>query len=607
MNAKLKTLTLGLLLAALIPFSPAAFAADPDNSGAASAPTPALHEVGAAQPPAAAVAPAPAATAPAPAPAPAPAAAAAPETPLHEVGASASNAAASPTAEPSEKTRHHHDDDDGDDRVAVGSAVFVGPNETVQGNAVAVMGPVTVDGVVRGNAVAVMGANTINGTVDGNAVAVLGDLTLGPKARLDGNAVSVGGRVIKDPSAVVGGNTVEQMGGLGLFHHRGAASSWWEHGLSKGRPLAIGPNLHLLWIANFLIVAFYLLLAVLFPGGIRKCADTIEHRPGIVFLTGILAILGMPVLFILLLVTIVGIPVALVVLPLSVMACIVFGKAALYSFVGRTIVGKDKHPALALIVGVALFIALCFIPILGLMIWTLVTFLGFACALTTLFTSTKPAAPAGTPPAAPAQAPAAPPAAPPPAAVAQLAAVPAAVVSSAPGAVPPPVEAAPAGPVPPVVSPDAPPAAAVAPPFAPVVPAAVPPAPLPVPPVSEAGFAKAGFWIRMAALVIDVILVAIIFHVAFLFMPAIAAYGAVLWRYKGSTIGGIVFGLKVVRADGRPMDWVTAAVRALACFLSLIVIGLGFLWIAFDPEKKGWHDKIAGTVVVRLPKGISLV
>jgi uncharacterized RDD family membrane protein YckC len=48
-------------------------------------------------------------------------------------------------------------------------------------------------------------------------------------------------------------------------------------------------------------------------------------------------------------------------------------------------------------------------------------------------------------------------------------------------------------------------------------------------------------------------------------------------------------------------------VRALACFFSLIVVGLGFFWIAFDPEKQGWHDKIAGTVVVKLPKGVSLV
>jgi uncharacterized RDD family membrane protein YckC len=55
------------------------------------------------------------------------------------------------------------------------------------------------------------------------------------------------------------------------------------------------------------------------------------------------------------------------------------------------------------------------------------------------------------------------------------------------------------------------------------------------------------------------------------------------------------------------MDWVTACVRALGCFLSLIIIGLGFLWIVFDPEKRAWHDKIAGTVVVRLAKSLSLV
>jgi len=72
-------------------------------------------------------------------------------------------------------------------------------------------------------------------------------------------------------------------------------------------------------------------------------------------------------------------------------------------------------------------------------------------------------------------------------------------------------------------------------------------------------------------------------------------------------IGGIVFGLQVVRADGRPVDWSTAIVRALGCFLSLVVVGLGFIWIAFDDQRQGWHDKIAGTVVVRVPKGVSLL
>jgi uncharacterized RDD family membrane protein YckC len=50
-----------------------------------------------------------------------------------------------------------------------------------------------------------------------------------------------------------------------------------------------------------------------------------------------------------------------------------------------------------------------------------------------------------------------------------------------------------------------------------------------------------------------------------------------------------------------------ALVRALAGAFSIIVLFLGILWIAFDHDKQGWHDKIAGTVVLRLPKGTPLV
>ena len=55
------------------------------------------------------------------------------------------------------------------------------------------------------------------------------------------------------------------------------------------------------------------------------------------------------------------------------------------------------------------------------------------------------------------------------------------------------------------------------------------------------------------------------------------------------------------------LDWPTCIVRALSCFLSLIVGGLGFLWIVFDVDRQAWHDKIAGTAVVRVPPGRSLV
>ena len=125
---------------------------------------------------------------------------------------------------------------------------------------------------------------------------------------------------------------------------------------------------------------------------------------------------------------------------------------------------------------------------------------------------------------------------------------------------------------------------------------------------------RAGFWIRTAALVLDLILVGIVtsllpfaHHNGHLHLLLLAVYGAVMWRYKATTIGGVICHLRVVRMDGRAIDWPTAGARALGCFLSLAVAGLGFLWVVFDPERQSWHDKIAGTVVVRVPRGTPLV
>jgi uncharacterized RDD family membrane protein YckC len=122
---------------------------------------------------------------------------------------------------------------------------------------------------------------------------------------------------------------------------------------------------------------------------------------------------------------------------------------------------------------------------------------------------------------------------------------------------------------------------------------------------------RAGFWIRMAALLIDVLVVGIAMSFLHPFhdihIVILAVYGAVMWKLRGTTVGGIVFDLHVVRLDGRPVDWETAIVRALGCFLSLAVVGLGFIWIAFDDNRQAWHDKIAGTVVVQAKKGVSLV
>ena len=121
---------------------------------------------------------------------------------------------------------------------------------------------------------------------------------------------------------------------------------------------------------------------------------------------------------------------------------------------------------------------------------------------------------------------------------------------------------------------------------------------------------RAGFWERMAAAFLDIILVIIltsIVHLHILGFLITLAYFTGMWTWRGTTIGGIVLGLKVVRVDGQPLTFTVALVRSLAAAFSAVVLFLGFFWIGWDPEKQGWHDKIAGTVVVRLPKAAPLV
>jgi len=115
----------------------------------------------------------------------------------------------------------------------------------------------------------------------------------------------------------------------------------------------------------------------------------------------------------------------------------------------------------------------------------------------------------------------------------------------------------------------------------------------------------------MAAAFLDIVLLGVIGALGDLSMPWVLvvalAYFSAMWTWRGSTVGGTVLGLKVVRVDGHPLTFTVALVRALAAGFSIIVLFLGFLWIAWDLDKQGWHDRIAGTVVLRLPRGTPLV
>ena len=122
---------------------------------------------------------------------------------------------------------------------------------------------------------------------------------------------------------------------------------------------------------------------------------------------------------------------------------------------------------------------------------------------------------------------------------------------------------------------------------------------------------RALFRDRLAAFIVDVILV---FLVGIVLdgigmadmpegvFPLILVYMILMWTLKQTTIGGIVCQIRVVRTDGAPVTFADALVRALAGIFSLVVLGIGTLWILRDPERQAWHDKIAGTYVVKVPR-----
>ncbi|MEW8366718.1 MAG: RDD family protein, partial [Candidatus Thiodiazotropha taylori] len=55
---------------------------------------------------------------------------------------------------------------------------------------------------------------------------------------------------------------------------------------------------------------------------------------------------------------------------------------------------------------------------------------------------------------------------------------------------------------------------------------------------------------------------------------------------------------KLVTMEGSPVDWKLALKRHFAAILSLLVFGLGFLWVVFDSDNMAWHDRLSGTRLI---------
>ena len=130
----------------------------------------------------------------------------------------------------------------------------------------------------------------------------------------------------------------------------------------------------------------------------------------------------------------------------------------------------------------------------------------------------------------------------------------------------------------------------------------------------------AGFGIRFVAYLVDVIiLMVIVFVIGFVFALAgmgnspiltalmyLLGFGYLIYftGSTGQTLGKKALGIKVVKVGtNKNPDYVGAFLReVVGKFISGLILFLGYFWVIWDDKKQGWHDKIAGTVVIKVNK-----
>jgi uncharacterized RDD family membrane protein YckC len=137
-----------------------------------------------------------------------------------------------------------------------------------------------------------------------------------------------------------------------------------------------------------------------------------------------------------------------------------------------------------------------------------------------------------------------------------------------------------------------------------------------------------GFWLRFLASIIDNILIGIVIGlISAAIVGALFGFGTMsdgyttvivnysistlltltaivlFWRYKQGSPGKLMLSMRVVDAKTLgTLSWGQCFGRYFAYFVSALPLLLGFMWAGWDPRKQAWHDKLAGTVVIRVYK-----
>ena len=433
-------------------------------------------------------------------------------------------------------------------------SVTVGPieiirNDPASGNLVAIGSDLQLDhGSTNRDVVVILGNAEVDGVVRGRMVTVLGNVRLGPNAAVQRKMVLIGGELIRHPdSQFAGFDGVKIVLPSQLVT---GLQDWVKHGLLLGRPLPHG-SLWAWWVFGVVLI-FFLFVGILTPQPVHICAALLEQRPLSSFLAGLLALLLLGPLLLLLAASVVG-TLAIPFVLCGALAALILGQTGVNVCVGRRI-GLQfgwrwlRSPAVELIVGTILIGLFFFIPVLGLLAWGIVAILGLGAAILSFARSLRSE-------------------------------------SENPGRHEiPPLKVTPEQirSLPPESSSD----------------------PILLP--------RAGFWIRLAGTLLDLILIGTILNVVArdnpqgMFLIVWLLYHVVMWGWQGTTVGGLVFGLRIYKQTGERIGFGIATIRSMASFFSAVVLFLGFFWAGWNREKLSWHDIIAGTVVAKCPRGMVL-
>jgi uncharacterized RDD family membrane protein YckC len=112
---------------------------------------------------------------------------------------------------------------------------------------------------------------------------------------------------------------------------------------------------------------------------------------------------------------------------------------------------------------------------------------------------------------------------------------------------------------------------------------------------------------RLGAAVIDVVapiiaslLITLVIDVPGVFPLLFVSYHTIFTYKLGQTPGKMLLGLQVVDADDHQPSLKQILLReVLGKVIVFLIMFIGFLWVLWDPKKRGWHDYIGGTYVIK--------